>query len=149
VIQAWSGLTRLREVVDRLRPELRVFRAEGGKELFDLPDAPIADPDQLVPVRFLLAFDNALLGYRDRTRVISDQDRKRFARVAPAGVPMFLVDGFVSGTWSLQGPTLLIGPLRPLRKADAAAVEEEAVRLLAFIDPDNTDRATAWVADGD
>jgi hypothetical protein len=147
-IQAWSGLTRLREVVDRLREELRVVRTEGGKELFDLPDAPIADPDRPVPVRFLPAFDNALLGHRDRTRVISDQDRKRFARVASAGVPMFLVDGFVHGTWSLRGSTLLIAPLRPLANADAAAVEEEAEHLLAFIDPDTADRATAWVADG-
>ena len=147
-VQAWSGLTRLREVVDRLRPTLRVFRTEGGKELFDLPDAPIADPDRPFPVRFLPAFDNALLGHRDRTRVISDQDRMRFARVASAGVPMFLVDGFVHGTWSLQGSTLLIAPLRPLANADAAAVEEEAEHLLAFIDPDTTDRATAWVADG-
>ena len=139
-VQAWSGLTRLREVVDRLRPRLRVFRAEGGGELFDVPDAPIADPDRPVPVRFLPAFDNALLGHRDRTRVISDEDRKRFARVASAGVPMFLVDGFVHGTWSLQGSTLLIAPLRPLSTADAAAVEEEAERLLGFIASDATDR---------
>jgi hypothetical protein len=145
-IQAWSGLTRLSEVVDRLRPKLRVFRTEGGMELYDLPEAPLADQDRPVPVRFLPAFDNALLGHRDRTRVISDEDRRRFARVASAGVPMYLVDGFVHGTWSLQGSTLLIAPLRPLTKADAAAVEEEAKGLLGFIAPDATDRATAFVA---
>jgi len=83
-----------------------------------------------------------------RSRVISDEDRRRFARVASAGVPMYLVDGFVHGTWSLQGSTLLIAPLRPLTKADAAAVEEEAKGLLDFIAPDATDRATAFVANG-
>ena len=37
--QTWSGLTRLREITDRLG--LRVFRGPDGAELLDLPDIPL------------------------------------------------------------------------------------------------------------
>jgi DNA glycosylase AlkZ-like len=44
-VQTWSGLTRLREVIEALRPSLVSLRDENGVELFDLPDAPRPDPD--------------------------------------------------------------------------------------------------------
>jgi hypothetical protein len=143
-IQAWSGLTRLRQVVDGLRPRLRVLRDEQGKELFDLPDAPLADPGTPAPVRYLPAYDNLLLGHSDRTRVIGDHDR---AQVMPGRAvvrPTFLVDGFVHGTWSLTGSALRIHPFRPLTREDTAAVMEEAERLHTFVAPGAAKRDIAF-----
>lgn len=134
-MQAWSGVTRLAEVVARLRSKLRVYRDDTGRELFDVPDAPLADPNLPVPVRFLPAFDNALLGHQDRRRMISDADRARIAKEASAGVPMYLVDGFVHGRWSLDGQTIRVLPWHPLTAADEAAVLAEAERLLPVIAP--------------
>ena len=77
--QEWSGLTRLGEVFERLRPGLVVFHDQRGRELFDLPDAPRPDPDTPAPVRFLPQFDNVMLGHADRTRIVSDGVRQRFS----------------------------------------------------------------------
>ncbi|RBO96751.1 winged helix DNA-binding domain-containing protein [Nocardia puris] len=137
-MQSWAGVTRLAEVVDEMRSELVVFTDDRHRVLFDLPDAPLADPDLDAPVRLLPAFDNALLGHKDRRRMISDEDRARTAREASAGVPMYLVDGFVHGRWALEGAVVRITPWHPLTAADEAALRTEAASLLEFTNPGET-----------
>ncbi len=136
-VQTWSGLTRLGEVVERLRPRLRTFRDEHGKELFDLPDAPRPDPDTPSPARFLPEFDNLILSHADRTRVIADEHRKVIASkngMVPATV---LVDGFVRGTWKTERTrgkaTLVIEPFEPLSRENCNALAEEGERLVRFM----------------
>jgi hypothetical protein len=139
-VQAWSGLTRLGEVADRLRDQLRPFRDEAGRELLDLPDAPRADPDAPAPVRFLPEFDNLLLGHADRTRVLSDEHRGLVIQ----GLRAVLVDGFVCAVWTITREeggtaTLVIKALDDqLPPTDRTAVTEEGARLLAFAAADAT-----------
>ena len=81
--QSWSGLTRLAEVVERLAPELVSFRADDGRVLHDLPDAPRPGPDVPAPVRFLPQYDNVLLGHADRSRIASSTAAAAVGRGAP------------------------------------------------------------------
>jgi hypothetical protein len=141
-VQAWCGLTRLSEVVERMRGELRCYVDADGRELFDLADAELPDADSPAPVRLLPAFDNALLGHADRTRIISDQDRAEVMPGQARVLPTFLVDGRVHGTWSLDGATLRLAPLRPLGETDQAALEQEANRVLAFVGGQQVARLT-------
>ena len=53
------------------------FKSERGQALYDLPDAPRPDPDTPAPVRLVAPFDNILLSHAERTRIISDEHRKR------------------------------------------------------------------------
>ncbi len=138
--QAWSGLTRLREVTDRLRPGLRVFRDEQGTELFDLPGAPRPEPDTPAPVRLVAEFDNLVLSHADRARIISEADRKRmFTRngIFPGTV---LVNGFAAGMWKITrsraAAVLTIELFGPLRPRDRDRVTDEGGRLLAFAAPE-------------
>lgn len=132
-VQAWCGLTRLGEVVAEMRAELRRYSGPDGRDLIDLADAQLPDPETLAPVRLLPAFDNALLGHADRTRVISNEDRKRVMPGQAQVRPTFLVDGWAHGTWSLDTGTLRLTPFRPLCATDREALEQEADRLLQFV----------------
>ncbi|MFE0188640.1 winged helix DNA-binding domain-containing protein [Streptomyces sp. NPDC058989] len=138
-IQTWCGLTRLREVVEPLRPRLRTFRDEHGVELFDLPDAPLPDPDTEAPVRFLPEYDNVALSHADRTRILAPEyqgrtwDRNVAYRV-------LLVDGTIRGLWRTDtagGTTwLTIEPFDTLTRPERAAVEDEAAGVLRMTSPD-------------
>jgi hypothetical protein len=136
--QIWSGLTRLREVVERLRPTLRAFRDERGAELFDLPDAPRPDPATPAPPRFLPEYDNLLLSHADRSRVIPDGRPVPLPPGNGGTTGTLLVDGTFRATWRIARGALLVEPFARLAGRDAAAVAEEGARLLAFTDPDAT-----------
>ena len=138
--QAWSGFSKLADEFERLRPKLVTFRDEAGRELFDLPNAPRPDADTKVPVRFLPEYDNILLSHADRTRIISDKDRKFLFFGGGVLTSTILVDGFVHGSWKIarrgKTATLEIKPYRPLLKKDVAALSAEGKRLLAFAAPE-------------
>jgi hypothetical protein len=133
-LQIWSGLRKLRDEVEALRPELTVYHDEQGRELFDRPDLSLADGDEPAPVRFVPEFDNLVLSHEDRTRIVSDEDRALVCPGLSMVRPTFLVDGFVAGTWAARRDGVHVTPFRPLAAADADAVRSEAERLLAFLD---------------
>ncbi len=132
-VQLWSGLTRLRAVVDRL--PLRVFRGEDGRMLYDLPGAPRPAEDTPAPPRFLPAYDNLLLSHRDRSRVILDDRQVPLPPGNGATVGTILVDGMWQGTWRIRDRSLHVEPFTRLRRPDREALAAEAERLCAFIDP--------------
>jgi hypothetical protein len=129
-IAAWSGLSGVRALVDGLRPRLRTFADERGRELLDVPDGPLPDPETPAPPRFLPEFDNVVLSHKDRSRVIPETLRTTVRD--RLGKPMFLVDGFVRGTWRIAGGRLELEPFTPLSRAEAKALDAEGEKLLAF-----------------
>ena len=112
---------------------LRRFRDEQGKELVDLPRAPLPDPETPVPVRFLPTGDAALLVHARRTGILPEKYRPLvFSTRAPHSVGTFLVDGAVAGTWRYDHGRVTTSEFRRLDAGTRREVLQEADCLTHF-----------------
>jgi len=132
-IQTWSGLTRLREVTDRL--ELRAYRGPDGAELLDLADKELPAEDVPAPPRFLPEYDNLLLSHADRRRVIPHAYPVPLWPGNGATQGTLLIDGVWDAIWKITAEALTITPFRRLTAAEESAIAEEAAKLLTFTCP--------------
>jgi hypothetical protein len=132
-IADWAGL-KIRAVAPTLAElELRSFRDERGRELVDLPRAPIPDADTPAPVRFLPTWDATLLVHARRTGILPEEYRSRIFHIkAPHSFSTFLVDGAVAGTWRYEDGSIRLDPFKRLSRAARSDLEDEAERLAAF-----------------
>jgi hypothetical protein len=139
-IRRWSGLSGLRDSIDRLRRQLLSYRDESGKELLDVPDGVFAAPDTPAPPRFLPQYDNILLSHEDRSRIAGE---RRLDGDFPWKGSV-LVDGFLGGVWRLRTErrdAVLTVELDVLPKRSfRTQLESEAERLLHFLTPEAKSR---------
>lgn len=135
--QIWSGLTRLREITERL--DLRHYRTEEGADLLDLPDAPCPGPEVQAPPRFLPEYDNLLLSHADRSRVIPHDREVPLLPGNGASAGTVLIDGEWNAMWKLtrdgDAATITVTPFVSVNAATREALTAEAMDLLGFLAP--------------
>lgn len=133
-ISAWSmmHMPYIDASLALLEP-LRRFRDEKGRELLDVPRAPLPGGETPAPIRFLPKWDNVLLGFADRTRILPEAHRKTVIATNGDVAQTFLVDGFVAGRWSIVKGRVVVDPFAPLSRAAQREVKEEAARLETFL----------------
>jgi hypothetical protein len=136
-VQAWCGLTRLREVTDRM--ELRRYRGPDGVELLDVPDGLLTDPDTPAPVRFLPEYDNVTLSHADRSRVVGDARLEPLQGGSAGWVGTVLVDGLVRATWAARRSgevlELEVRAGGALQAGERGEIADEGGGLLDFLAP--------------
>ena len=134
----WLGVVGGAAVFKRLRPRLISFVGEDGRELFDLPDAPRPSAETPAPVRLLGDYDNILIGYDNRQRLVSSKALRGLVR-ANGMRPAFTVDGMVQGSWKLtigqRSAQLAFAPFEPLGEPDAAELQAEGEALIHAMMP--------------
>ena len=132
-VRTWSGLSGASEILERLRPALRTLRDDAGRELFDVPRAPLPDDDVPAPARFLPEYDNAVLSHADRGRIVS-AETKAWTEV---GWGLVLLDGFTAARWRAyperEATRIRVEPFRKLTPRERDDVEREASALASFL----------------
>jgi hypothetical protein len=133
-IGAWSMMhvPEIDAALELLEP-LRRFRDEQGRELLDVPRAPLPAAATPAPVRFLPKWDNVLLAWADRTRILPEQYRKTVIKMNGDVAQTFLVDGFVAGIWRVEDGHVELERFEPLSRSVRREVEDEAGLLEAFL----------------
>jgi hypothetical protein len=135
-LRAWSWLGDVRPLIQRLRPRLRIYRDEAGRELFDVPDGVFCDGSTRAPARFLPQYDNLFLAHADRARVMKQ------VQWGPAFTHRgaLFVDGFLAGAWrhseKRREASLAVELQLRVAAAELRGVKREAERLLEFLSPD-------------
>ncbi|MET7420901.1 winged helix DNA-binding domain-containing protein [Dactylosporangium sp. NPDC005555] len=133
-IADWAGLSVADIAKVLAGMELRRFRDERGRELVDLPDLPLPDPETPAPVRFLPTYDATLLAHARRTLILPEEHRTKVFHVRmPQSIGTFLVDGQVAGTWTVSKAGVVSWePFAKLPVSVRRQVDAEATALTAF-----------------
>jgi hypothetical protein len=139
-VAAWAGVAQrdFAEAWERLRTVS--YRDERGMELLDLPGAPLPPAGTRLPVRFLARWDQVVLAYADRDRIIPPQLRP--LKLTLSGDQTLTVDGRVAASWHLRSATdraqIEIAPHTDIPRSKHAAIRAEGKRMIAVLAPEAT-----------
>jgi len=139
---AGQAPARVRPALERMAGKLRTFSDEAGRVLYDLPRAARPSSEMDAPVRFLPRYDEMLIAYQHRDRVIAPAHRRAIYSKNGIIEAVVLVDGFAAGTWGLvrtrNEAVLRVSAFARLAARERVAVDAEGDALLQFLAPDAT-----------
>jgi len=113
---------------------------ERGTELLDLPGQPLPAASTPLPVRLLARWDQPLLAYADRERIIPLELQP--LKLTLRGDATVTVDGRVAASWKLarrgERAKLTLTPHIEIRRSARDQVRAEAMRTARFCEPEAT-----------
>ena len=125
----------IRAAIELLGDELVTHEDPAGKVLYDVAGRGVPSADEPAPPRLMAMWDNILLAYRDRSRIIPEAYRTLVIRTNGDTLPTVLVDGHVAGIWrpTADGAGIEVSAFHPFDDATWMGLEGEAGGLIGFI----------------
>ena len=135
---AWAGVAQRDFAEAWASVSIVRYRDERGTELYDLPNQPLPPASTRLPVRLLARWDQALLAYADRERIIPAELQS--LRLTLSGDATVTVDGRVAASWRLKragaAVRLTVTPHVEISRAAREEIRAEARRTAVFCAPD-------------
>lgn len=132
-VATWSGLTGMPALLASMDDLVR-REVEGGKPLFDLPDAPLATGDEPAPVRLLGTYDNVWLSHAARDRVTAPDKRRGWMGTNGGISNTVFVDGMLEGLWRVEdGRPVVVSLFRSLSRSEQALLDDELERMAGLL----------------
>ena len=145
-VAAWLGAAQADFKAGWERVETVTYRDEEGRKLLDLPGRPLPPAGTRLPPRLLGHWDQALLAYQDRERIIPPELRP--LQLTLSGAPTVTVDGRVAASWNLfregDDVTVAIEPHTDIPRGAHAAIREEAERTARICEPSAVRCGVVW-----
>jgi hypothetical protein len=137
-IATWAGVAQRDFAEAWTRLPTVSYRDEQGTELFDLPNQPLSPASTPLPVRLLPRWEQSLLAYADRERIIPPEVLP--LQLTLSGDPTVTVDGRVAASWRLErhneAVKLTVTPHVAIARSAAAEIRAEGQRTARFCEPD-------------
>lgn len=137
-VAAWAGVAQRDFAAAWTRLETVSYRDEHGTELLDLPGRPLPPASTRLPVRLLARWDQPLLAYEDRDRIVPPELGP--LKLTLSGDQTVTVGGRVAASWLLKrvrgGVQVTIAPHVDIPRAARAEIRAEARRTARFSEPD-------------
>jgi hypothetical protein len=127
-LAAWAGAAQRDFDFDAI--DTVSYKDEHGRTLIDLPGGEILPGDTPLPPRFLANWDQPLLAYKDRDRILPPTVQR--LQLTLSGDQTLTVDGRVVASWTMEEGRMTITPHVEFRPD---GIEEEALRTARFCAP--------------
>ena len=124
-------MTVLKPLLEEILPEMQCTSIDGAKYYHA---RPLITEGEIPACVLIPGFDQLVLGYRDRSRMLDPKHARKLTNVAGIVFPAILLRGRIRARWKLDGEKVIVTPFERLLKKDETAIRRTVKQRLGIAD---------------
>ncbi len=118
--------SEIRDLLDQVTQEMMKTEIDGTVYYHK---NPLITEFEMPECVFVPGFDQLVLGYRDRSRMIDDIHLKKLTNVAGIIRPSLIIRNRIRAQWKYENDTLIISPFERILKKDIVLIKKTAKKI--------------------